>query len=265
MTAPANPFPGWNPYFQHRWGDVHTRLINYISDALSEELPSDLVARAQERVAVAEEEKPHAHVPDVAVVEQSRDGFPPVWTPEGAEAGGLAVAEPLVFVEERPTERWLEIRDVHGELITAIELLSPANKSGKGGAEYGKRQDEFLHAGVNLVEIDLIRGGEHVVDIERAQLTFPAGTCHLICVARATFPSETRREVYLCPLREPLPTFRVPLRYGDPDIALALQPLVDRCWRFGRYWLENYARDLQPPVALEDAGWVGERLRAVGL
>lgn len=73
-----------------------------------------------------------------------------------------------------------------------------------------------------------------------------------------------RREVYPCPLSEPLPTIRVPLRAGDPDAPLALQPLIDECYRLGSYWLSDYTRELDPPLSAEDAAWVQERLKAAG-
>jgi hypothetical protein len=62
-----------------------------------------------------------------------------------------------------------------------------------------------------------------------------------------------------------LPTIRVPLRANDPDVPLALQPLIDQCYRSGRYWLTDFRRPLDPPLPPEDAAWVEERLRAAGL
>lgn len=49
-----NPFPGMNPYLEDHWRDVHTRLTIYIADQLQERLPADLVARAEEKVAIVE-------------------------------------------------------------------------------------------------------------------------------------------------------------------------------------------------------------------
>ncbi len=34
-----SPFPGTDPYLEQYWGDIHHRLITYISDALQKELP----------------------------------------------------------------------------------------------------------------------------------------------------------------------------------------------------------------------------------
>ena len=42
MPAPSieNPFPGMNPYMEEQWHPVHTWLIAFIADALSEILPA---------------------------------------------------------------------------------------------------------------------------------------------------------------------------------------------------------------------------------
>lgn len=262
MPAPANPFPGMNPYLQADWSDVHTVLISDIRTALSDELPPDLMARAEEFVTVAG--GPQEYRADVTVVEPWRQGFPPVWTPEGSPSAGLTVTEPIIVLAEGDTERWIEIRDARGTLITVIEVLSPANKRDTGWQAYRQKQADFLAAGVNLVEIDFIRGGQHVCAVGLESFTHPQGSFHLVCVSRRQ-PGLQRREVYPCAFRESLPTIRVPLRATDPDVPLALQPLVDQCYRSGRYWLADYRRPLDPPLPPDEAAWVEERVRAAGL
>ena len=254
-----------NPFFQDSWSDVHTMLIGYIRDALSDELPEDLAARAEERITVSSRPKPESYRADIAVVDSWQRGFPPVWQPEQPEGGTIALTEPLVFVSSEEVERWIEIRTAHGQLVTVIEVLSPANKREDGWLAYRQKQRDFIASGVNLVEIDLIHGGSHVTAIRLDQLTFPPGTRHHVCVSRPMPGGTVRFEVYLCLLREPLPAFRVPLRLGDPDAPLALQPLVDRCYRTGRYWLGDYTRPLAELVAAEDVTWAAEQVRAAGL
>ena len=43
MTANKNtkksPFPGMDPYLEQHWGDVHTRLMFYISNQINAQLP----------------------------------------------------------------------------------------------------------------------------------------------------------------------------------------------------------------------------------
>ena len=266
-----NPFPGMNPFLQASWSDVHTTLIVSICDALSESLPPDLCARAEERFVLSETgEEKRTYRADVAPAEPWRARLPPVASFGAAKEDGtaLAIAEPLLFTGTIMTERWIEIQNAGGDLITVIEVLSPANKTVSGRGAYRDRQYHFLSAGVHLVEIDLIRGGMHVVSVdpEQAELPWPPGTCHLVCTTRMLGKEESRWEVYFCPLRQPLPTIRVPLRRGEPDVALALQPLVDRCYRTGRYWLSSTpAQTLHPPAAdTEEVAWIEEHLLAAG-
>jgi hypothetical protein len=263
MPAPRNPFPGLNPFFQLDWDDIHHKLLTYIADALSEELPPDLMVRAEERVQVADIKKEYR--PDVAVVESWQRGFPPVWMPEDAAAPTVIVTEPMVYYVEPEKERWLEIRDPRGRVITVIEVLSPTNKSDGGARVYRQKQSDLLVSGTNLVEIDFIRGGQHVLAIPLERLERQSSVTQWICVARHQGGYPGRREVYPCPLRQPLPTIRVPLRAGDPDAPLALQPLIDECYRLGRYWLSDYRPPLDPPLAADDATWVKDRLKAAGL
>ena len=61
--------------------------------------------------------------------------------------------------------------------------------------------------------------------------------------------------MYPGPLRERLPTIRIPLRATDPDVPLDIQTLVDRCYTTGRYWNLDYKRTLWP--ALAEAGLRG--------
>ena len=70
-----------NPYFQTDWSHIHTMLIAYIHDAISGELPADLMIRAEERITLVGGEKPQSRVPDVAIVESWKHGLPPVWQP----------------------------------------------------------------------------------------------------------------------------------------------------------------------------------------
>ena len=135
MSARKNPFPGMNPYFEQHWSGVHISLIVSICDALSSELPDDLSARAEERTCVSAVEFTENDRADAAIAETRKHRFPPVWTPPGAGTQAVNVAEPIVFLGESFTERWIEIRDGRGTLITIIEVLSPTNKLPGDGRE----------------------------------------------------------------------------------------------------------------------------------
>ena len=238
------------------WSDVHLKLIAYISDTVSEALPPDLRVRSEQQVAIGTEGEKRR--PDVAVIESWKHGIPPQWRPEPAP-GGVLTAEPEIVLVDDEMLRWIEIRDRSGRLVTVIELLSPTNK-GWDQANYRERQRTYLNSHVNLVEIDLLRGGRHSVALPPDQVRPPGNSARgIICVVRDAKPAA--REVYYLPLRERLPAIRIPLRATDADVVLDLQPLIDRCYRTGGYWQTDYSLPPEPPLNDADAAWAKELLQ----
>src|SRR5207249_11650062 len=119
-----NPFPGMNPWLEEYWRDVHASLLVYARDQLNAELPPDLHARVDERLAVqADEEKPHTYLPDVAIIQPWDRPAGPVL----GEAGStVAAAEPIVVDFGKEVLRHVEIVDSRAHVITASELLAPS-------------------------------------------------------------------------------------------------------------------------------------------
>lgn len=258
-----NPLPGMNPFLERFWPDVHTALIGYIRDHIAEQLPEGLKARSEEHVTLASgDDEGKGFRADVALVESWKQGIPPSWQPEPASTvGGVVATEPLYCITDEETERWIEITDPNGRVITIIEVLSPANKD-SARDKYMAKRVSYLSAGVNVVEIDLLRGGYHVVGIPRLVLRDPDAP-YITCVTRAANPA--RKEYYQTRLTEPLPSIRIPLRPQDGDAVLPLQQLVDRCYRMGGYWNEDFRHLPGPPLGEEDSAWLNEKLRAAGL
>jgi hypothetical protein len=263
-----SPFPGMDPYLEAHWGDVHTRIITYSTEQLQMRLPKELRARVEERVYVEAEDAQTRNVfPDVRIYERRR----PVRDSKsrsGDESAALAVAEPLVIpIDHEPiTERFIEIREAGtgGRIITVIEFLSHSNKyRGKGRKLYLQKQRELRAAGVNSVEVDLLRGGQYTLAVPEAYLPPEYQTPYRVCVWRAAHPLQY--EVYRAPLRERLPSIKTPLRQSDEDVCLELQPLIDRAYDTGAYDDIDYSRAPRPRLAKRDAAWAGELLRARGL
>jgi hypothetical protein len=252
-----------DPYLEEHWRDVHHSFLTYARDDLQAQLPGDLRARLEERVYVEPEFGPSRGIyPDVHVVEHPGRGG------AVAVAEDVQLAEPLIIpLESEPiTEGYIEIIDVGSgnRVVTAIELLSDANKStGEGRELYRKKQRECVQAGVSLVEIDLLRSGQRVLAVPEIRVPPSHRTTYQVCVTRC-WPSKSF-EVYRAPLREPLPTIRVPLRQSDPDVVLQLQSLIDRCYHNGRYDDIDYRADPNPPLPPEDASWTAELLTAKAL
>ena len=178
-----SPFPGMDPYLERHWGDVHQRIVTYIRDWLQSRLPADLRARMQERVYIEiPDVRRGEYYPDVRVIERPRRS--------PAAGSATAVAEPsiatevdddyvpaepiLIHVDVEPiTESYVEIVDVKSghRVVTAIEVLSPTNKRPTEGQRlYLKKRNDLKLAGVNTVEIDLLRGGERVLMVPQELL-----------------------------------------------------------------------------------------------
>jgi hypothetical protein len=161
-------------------------------------------------------------------------------------------------------ERWIQLHDETGRLITVIELLSPANKRETREREhYASRRQTFINGGVNLMEIDLVRQGTSIFPPAVQDTLNWNHIPYAVCVFRATRSKENT--VYPIRLRERLPVLAVPLRPTDADVPLDLQPLVDQCHEKGRYHLLNYKAPLLPPLSAEDSAWVDQVLRKNGL
>lgn len=61
-----------------------------------------------------------------------------------------------------------------------------------------------------------------------------------------------------------LPTFRVPLRMRDVDVALDLQPLLDDANEMGRHYDLDHMVDPPPPMDPDDVAWSDTLPRAAG-
>jgi hypothetical protein len=161
------------------------------------------------------------------------------------------------LADEPITERHIEIVDrASGKrVVTAIELLSPANKLGREGKDaYLAKQAHYIEAGVNLVEIDLIRQGSFVLAVPERKLPPALPGPYFVCIRRAI--KRATAEVLSISLREPLPNIRIPLRPRDQDVVLKLQPLLDECYTRGRYATIDYSLPLRPELSLDDQDWL---------
>jgi hypothetical protein len=156
------------------------------------------------------------------------------------------------------TERYLEVRDVAtGEVITAIEILSPTNKLTRGGRnQYDRKRLKVLGSATNLLEIDLLRSGEPF------PIRFQNGdreALYRIVVSRA--PWRPRADVYLFGLRAPIPDVPMPLRPGESEPVLPLNRVLHDLYdRAGYDQVIDYQQPPVPPLGDEDAVWAAQLL-----
>jgi hypothetical protein len=259
-----SPFPGMDPWLEAAgvFPDLRSTLITYMRESLNAAMPDGYVATSSHLVWVDPELR---REPDVAAF------GPPDRPAAGAEhlEGEFSACGMLAVASAEPTEEpYLEIYSEQGDrLVTVVEVLSLSNKKpGDGGrTSYQQKQGEFRLAGVNLVEIDLLRAGPHTTAVPLAQLQHAAGRFdYHVSVTVAGSP--TRFFARPIRLEERLPMIRVPLDPGVPLVPLDLQPLLDRAYDTGRYpRLVRYTLPPDPPLTPEQQAWAEGILLAKGL
>ena len=255
-----SPFPGMDPYLEgDMWQEFHERLANQISLQLLPHLRPNYVALLAKRyvldrsaLGIFEAPTPRILYPDVHVVEMS-----PL---RGGVMEMTSVLTPPTVEVRRPSfspQLSVEIRDVaQRRLVTDIEILSPANKTGEGVREYADRRVDLLRTRTHLLEIDLLRGGTRIEVLD----PLPSAPYYVYLTYgddSATAP------VWAVQLRDRLPTVPVPLLAPDPPVPLNLQAAVASCFALVGYErLLDYIQPPPPPdLSAEDSAWVAETLR----
>ena len=246
-------FPGMDPWLEAPawWPSVHHDLITAMAWDLSKRLAPRYVAKYGMRE-VVESVAERLITQDVTVTRKSSARKP---TTRGE------VADPAVTIEldkEEREEAFIEVRmsGPAGKLVTIVEILSPSNKTrgADGNEKYVKKQRETLASDVHLVEIDLLRGGEHTVFIPIERLRAHEPYDYVVTIGRAR--RRSRPQLYPVRLRDRLPRIPIPLSTGDPDAVTDLQALVERVYEAGAYWsLLDYRRPPTPALSPEDAAW----------
>ncbi len=258
-----SPFPGMDPYLEHPelWPGVHHWLIIAIAESLVPQL------RPKYRVAV-----------EVRVYETSGDksllvGIPDVTVQRPVSAinkGDLNVAiasppsQPVTVTLPMPEthkEGYLEVRDVAtGEVVTAIEILSPTNKRpGEGRKAYENKRQRVLGRLTHLVEIDLLRAGQPMPIVSNG-----IEGSYRILVSRGEHRPQA--ELYVFNLQDSVPSFPLPLRSGDTEPLVDLQGLLNQVYDRAAYDLViNYNREPVPPLSEVDAAWAEAVLQEKGL
>jgi hypothetical protein len=239
-----------NPYLEHEfaWKDFHARSVPVIAELIA--------AQVGDAYDVMVDEHLYIHEPPAA--ERRRLGRADASVAVGEDAGSRRVAAaampaPATAVFSLPvdveTVPYVEVRDREGaQIVTVIELLSPANKRSGGDREqYLHKRKEVLLSSAHFVEIDLLRGGPRL----------PADGLPLCDYYAAVSRVEERPKVGVWPvrLRDRLPPIPIPLTAPDPDVRLDLQAMLDLVYDRARYGPKLYRRPIVPPLAPEDAGW----------
>lgn len=258
-----SPFPGMNPYLENPelWPEVHSRLIIAIADEIAPQLRPKYRVAVEKRVyQIIDENSILIGIPDVVVgrsltnIEKEKFNIAVASPP----AKSITVNVPML---EEVREAYLEVREVGtGEVVAAIEILSPKNKrTGEGRKAYDTKRQQVLSSLTHLVEIDLLRSGEPM-PILGNQIK----SDYRILVSRGE--SRPKAELYPFELQEQIPAFLLPLRRGDAEPLVDLQVLINGVYdRAGFDLAINYTREPIPSLQEADAVWANELLQQQGL
>jgi hypothetical protein len=245
-----------DPYIEASglWRDFHDRLIGELERALSSRVTEQYFVRLAARSYLVPDEDVQNNSSkrtQVAVTRASSRQEKSRGRSNGSSPRGSAVRDPgiqmLAPLDMEENEIFIEINQVRPErrLVTAIEILSPANKQPgtTGWDEYLKKRRVLLNGAANLVEIDLLRNGRRMP----MRQAWPNSPYYILTARKEQMP---RCQVWCAYAARPLPRLAVPLAHGDMDLEIELQPMVDEIYERAQFGsLIDYKRPITPPLS----------------
>ena len=258
------PFPGMDPYLEsvEYWPSFHHHLAEELMTLLNTSLGPAYFADVEVR----------ASLDDLSGI-VSVDIYPDVAVPgrDPHPVAGAAVpvvtapVQRLALPAERTRSRTVQVRlSATNALVTVIELLSPTNKHGRGLEQYRKKRERVLLSDCHLVELDLLRRGQHPGwEVEDP----PLDAAYVCLVNRARADDLRVSEIWPVSLAAPLPTLPIPLLPPDPDVLLGVTAALRQIYIRARYAQRIDYRATPPPpdLASDDAAWLDAHLRERGL
>ena len=256
-----SPFPGMDPYIEAKriWSDFHIDLAAEMRAELNTRIQPGYYATAvtyvtYDIIEVAQSSS-RAVSPDVSIW---RTGLhAPVAS--GASIIDAPTAQGVAVVETPVRLANVEVREAGSDtLVTAIEILSPINKRpGSQRQKYLRKRRELLRSEVNVMELDLLRGGERT----------PLGTSPPPAPYYASLARAARRpliDIWPIQLTTRLPVLPVPLNPPDADVPLDLGAIVRAVYARGGYAtrIDYHEAVPPPPLEAEEQTWTDDLLAA---
>jgi len=263
----AYRFPGMDPYIEEHelWPGFHQNLAvecqGQLNARLGEGYYADLnIWTVSEEFSIS---TAHTTYPDVGIFDKGRD------VAEVAEAYAVSNNQPRAAPVRRVVRLIIDVklfavriyRTHSAELVTSIEILSPANKRAPGLSKYREKRLGLMDSQVHLVEIDLLRGGERP---GREVCQPPIDTDYILLVNRYVEEDDRVSEIWPAAMNEPLPIIPIPLRAPDADVMLDLNTAIRAVYVRGVYERRiNYSKPVPPPDLRPDvAAWLEQQKAA---
>ena len=173
-----------------------------------------------------------------------------------------------------------------GNVVTVIEILSPANKrSGTGREQYQIKRQKILESLTHFIEVDLLRQGKLMpMGLDSSQ------SHYRILVSRSE--CRPKADLYAFNLQDMIPMIPLPLRSpktnlhpssqaeippspplplaidesGLPELLIDLQGLLHQVYERGSYDLAiDYTQDPVLALSESDVDWLATLLQKQGL
>lgn len=267
-----SPFPGMDPYLetQPRWEIFHGWFIHKLAEFALPRATSMGCWIDVERDVYGEDPSGEMVLIGEADEVFSVSSTESAWTGNGSGVATLAlprsVREVAIDPEEaqRHRQHFLVVRENQKwpRALAVVELLSPANKTGRYARTYSAKRAKMLASLTHFMEIDLLRGGQNPL---RNYFSDLPTTPYFVFVARKTINGR-KEEGYPIRLQERLPVVGLPLWGNRPDLPLDFAQAFEAA-----YDLTTGGRPIQyktetvpePPLAADDASWAANLVAAI--
>ena len=245
-----SPFPGMDPFIEgQEWQPFHVTGIVEIQRQLVSQLPENYIIQPELSITAQDlilgERKNYR--PDVFVLNDA-SSFRSAQTP--SDSGTLT--EPTVWQSIPKTkQRTIVIREVKSrQIVTAVEFLSPSNKRGGDLVRYQRKRDFYEVNGINLLEIDLLRGGIRPYYAEE----WPPAT---YCI-QLIEPHNDSIKLWAVDLEQKLPIVPVPLLPQDQPLRLNLQNVFEQTYAINLYsrLIDYRPETIKPGLSEKEHGFV---------
>jgi hypothetical protein len=262
----TSPFPGMDPYLEAHdiWRGFHLLLAGEIVRTLNPIIGPKYFAYAEVRT-VLEEGLVSTSLSNVHPNAAAFEFAPSPSTETDSIHAGIPAGpvQPTAVPLEQYKLRTVEIRETESKhLVTAIEILSPVNKRGKGLEKYREKRWRILQSDLHLVELDFLRAGQRVA----WEVIDPPLECDYLVLVNRSFQDEGRKsEIWPVSVNERLPLCPVPLLPPDPDAPLNLTEVLHRVYETAAYerWIDYTQPVPPPPLRPSMAEWLAEHVKAL--
>lgn len=259
-----SPFPGMDPFLEHPllWPTLQQYVVNNLADRLGETLPRRYQAGIRERIY---QEAPDG---DLFPAGPPPPQYCPVPMVQKAHGNGVRPITPCWNIPLTPQEVRepyvaITLAGAPERMVTVIEVLTLANKTAGhiGRHKYREQQRQLLAGSTNLLELDLLLGGQHTVVAPRERLLRRGSYDYLVCLSRAR--QRDFCEVWGFTLAQPLPQVPVPLAEDEADAIVDLQAVLRACYEAGSFqrWID-YSGEPYVELSSRQRRWVESVLKA---